>query len=80
MELATKEDLEKYDLIPFWISGLDSSKQHFLVITGLSETSTPTWSGGKFVGNPYNYYTYEGVERSVTFNLNIYCMSQYELL
>ena len=27
---VSKEDLEKYDLIPFWISGLDSSKATFL--------------------------------------------------
>ena len=79
---VSKEDLEKYDLIPFWISGLDSSKATFFraVITGLSETTTPTWSSGKFVGNPYNYYTYEGVERSVTFNMNIYCMNPDELM
>jgi len=78
----TKQELEALDLVPLWISGLDSSAPVFFrtIITGLTETVSPSWSGGKFVGNPYNYYTYDGVERSVTFNLNLYCMNQYELM
>jgi len=78
----TKEELEYMDLIPFWISGLDSSAPVFFrtIITGLTETVSPSWSSGKFVGNPYNYYTYDGVERNVSFNLSLYCMNQYELM
>ena len=77
----SKSDLEQYDIIPFWISGLDSSKAIFFkcIIAGLSETSTPSWAGSKFVGNPYNYYTYDGVERSLTFSFDIYCTNQAEL-
>ena len=77
----TKSDLEQYDLVPFWIAGLDSTKALFFrcVVSGLSETISPQWQGSKFVGNPYNYYTYDGVERAVTFNFNIYCTSAYEL-
>ena len=79
---ATKDEMEKSDLIPFWVSGLDSSSPVFFrtLITGLSETVTPSWSGNKFVGNPYNYYTYGGVERNVTFSLKLYCMNQAELM
>ena len=32
-----------------------------------------------FIGNPYKYYTYGGVERSVTFTLQLYCMNKLEL-
>lgn len=76
-----KDEMEKSDLIPFWVSGLNSSAPVFFrtLITGLSETVTPSWSSNKFVGNPYNYYTYGGVERSVTFGLKLYCMNQTEL-
>ena len=70
--------------VPFWIQGIEeeeSDRQFFrATVTGLSETSTPTWSGNKFIGNPYNYYTYDGVERAITFNLNLYCMNQPELI
>ena len=78
----TKDELEALDLIPLWISGLDSSAPVFFrtIITGLTETVSPSWSSGKFVGNPYNYYTYDGVERNVTFNLSLYCSNQYELM
>ena len=69
--------------VPFWIQGVtddESDRMYFrTVISGLSETVTPTWSGNKFIGNPHNYYIYEGVERAITFNLNIYCMNQNEL-
>jgi hypothetical protein len=76
-----KSKMEQYDIIPFWISGLDASKAIFFkcIISGLSETSTPSWSGNKFVGNPYNYYTYDGVERALTFSFDIYCTNQGEL-
>lgn len=71
-------------IVPFWIQGItepDSNRVFFRsVITGLSETSTPTWTGSKFLGNPYNYYIYEGVDRAVTFNLNVYCMSASDLI
>ena len=78
----SKDDMEKSDLIPFWISGLNSSSPVFFrtLISGLTETVSPSWSGNKFVGNPYNYYTYGGVERSVSFNLKLYCMNQTELI
>lgn len=78
----SKTELEALDLIPLWISGLDSSKPVFFrtIITGLTENVSPSWSSGQFVGNPYKYYTYDGVERNVTFNLNLYCMNQYEMM
>ena len=70
--------------VPFWIQGVtddESDRMYFRVaISGLSETVTPTWTGNKFIGNPHSYYIYEGVERAVTFNMNIYCMNQTELL
>lgn len=80
-EEKTKSELEKYDIVPFWISGLDATKALFFkcIISGLSETSTPSWASNKFVGNPYNYYTYDGVERGVTLTFSIYCTSQSEL-
>ena len=89
---VTSEDAELQ--IPFWIQSLNpqpsdktygkeeikDGKMFFrTTVTGLSETVTPTWSGNKFIGNPHNYYIYEGVERAITFNLNIYCNDSNEL-
>ena len=48
-------------------------------INGVSETFSPTWDSAKFIGNPFSYYTYSGIDRSVTFNLEIMANSPNEL-
>ena len=78
----TKEDVENKDLIPFWISHVNNSNKPMFfrtLLTGITETVSPSWNTNKFVGNPYNFYTYTGVERNVSFNLKLYCMSPIEL-
>jgi hypothetical protein len=73
--------LENQDLIPFWIKSKRSSRSaHFRsYVTGITETSSPSWSSSKFFGNPFSFYTYDGVERSVSFTLNIVCLNAGEL-
>ena len=44
-------------------------------ITGLTETFSPSWDSGKFIGNAFNYYTYGGIERSVSFNFKVFSLS-----
>jgi len=77
----TTENLEKLDLIPFWIGRYgQEQKIHFrAILSGINENVSPNWSSNNFFGNPYSFYTYGGVERSVTFNFMIYCMSEIEL-
>jgi len=41
-------------------------------VSGLSETVSPSWDSSKFIGSPFNYYTYSGIERSVQFNFKVY--------
>lgn len=71
------------DLIPLFIGRYGSTtypKMAFrCAINGLTETTSPSWSSNNFVGNPYKYYIFETVERSVSFNLQIYCMNPVEL-
>ena len=68
------------DLIPFYIGHIKNKPTLFRAnILSLSETVSPSWSTHKFLGNPFNFYTYSGVERSVQFNLQIYAGSQVEL-
>jgi len=68
------------DLVPFHITRIGQKKNIFKsYITGLSETVTPSWSSNNFIGNPYKYYIYESIERSVTFTLNIAAESPEEL-
>jgi len=81
---STKEAndyLNDRDLIPFWIrSKSTGDTMHFRsIITGLSETVSPSWSSNKFFGNPFNFYTFDSVERSVSFTLTTYCLNPSEL-
>jgi hypothetical protein len=41
-------------------------------VSGISETVSPSWDSGKFIGSPFNYYTYSSIERSVSFNFKVY--------
>lgn len=69
-----------YDLIPFHIGKIYTEPTIFRsLVTGISETVSPSWNSSKFVGNPFNFYTYDGVERNVTFTLSLYCSSPVEL-
>ena len=41
-------------------------------VSGISEDITPEWSNFKYIGSPFKIYRYQGVERSVKFNLKLY--------
>lgn len=72
---------KKYkDLVPMFINKIGESPTMFRTsINGLTENFTPTWNTNKFLGNPFSFYTYSGIERSVTFNLQVYAFSKKEL-
>lgn len=73
--------LDDYDLIPFrfWSIAKKTGVSFRASITGLSETVAPSWSSAKFIGNPYNFYTYDGVERSLSLNFKLYSLNGDEL-
>jgi hypothetical protein len=78
---AETKILEDQDLIPFWIKSQRSSRSaHFRsYVTSISETSSPSWTTNKFFGNPFNFYTYDGIERGVSLTLSIICLNVDEL-
>ena len=41
-------------------------------LSGITETTTPSWDSAKFIGSPFPYFTYTGIERSVSFNFKVY--------
>jgi hypothetical protein len=69
------------DLIPVWMSSINdgASVQFRAVLTGFTETVSPSWDSSKFVGNPMPFWTYSGVERSASFQLKLYCQNEEEL-
>jgi len=72
---------QKYkDLVTMYLNKIGESPTMFRTsISGLTENFTPTWNTNKFLGNPFSFYTYSGIERSVTFNLQVYAFSKEEL-
>jgi hypothetical protein len=79
--LGIDKTLDDFDLIPFrfWSISKKTGVSFRATIAGLSESVSPSWNSSKFIGNPYNFYTYEGVERSVSFNFQMYALNSNEL-
>ena len=69
------------DFIPLWFKKIGAEKPLVFrsIISGLTETSTPSWSSNKFVGNPYSFHMYDGVERGLAFNIKLAAASPVEL-
>lgn len=79
--LKNGENIVGTDFIPFNIGKRGQTKIPFrATVTGITENVSPTWNSNKFLGNPFNFYTYSGIERSVSFNFTIFCLSPTELL
>lgn len=76
--------LDDYDFVTLKFTSLGTIKGALhsanfrATISGLSETFSPSWDSGKFIGSPFNYYTYSGIERSVSFNFKVYSLDAAE--
>ena len=76
-----ENEITKMDFIPLQIKAIGGKAVNFrATITGLTENVSPSWDSAKFVGNPFNYYTYSGIERSVSFNFTVFPMNLKELI
>ena len=76
-----KDGKPLYDFIPVWMKKIGTTKPIMFraLISGLTENVSPSWSTSKFAGNPYNFYTFDSIERSTSFNLKMYCNDPVEL-
>lgn len=83
LQISDNTTLDDYDFIPLKFTSVTSGRKintvNFMAtITGLSETVSPTWDTAKFLGSPFNYYNYTGIERSVTFTFLVYSTNAVE--
>ena len=76
-QLKVGEEDDKLDFAPLKFKSIPTGKttQFRATINGLSETLSPSWDSNKFVGNPFSYHTYTGIERSVSFNFKIFSLN-----
>lgn len=77
---AKGDSYDGYDFVPlkFYSVAQNKTVQFRATISGLSESTTPSWDANKFMGSPFSYYTYSGVERSVQFNFKVYSLNAQE--
>ncbi len=76
---AKNKDLANYDFMYVKFIHFAGGVVGFRgTITGFQETFTPSWDTNKFIGSPYNNYTYTNIERSVSFNLRVYSTNPVE--
>jgi hypothetical protein len=74
-ELKVDSDtLDDYDFITLKFTSIakGQSVNFRATLSGITETTTPTWDSAKFIGSPFPYWTYTGIERSVSFNFKVY--------
>jgi hypothetical protein len=80
LDATSNRTLDSFDFIAlkFYSTYQNKTVQFRCTVAELSETFTPTWDTNKFIGNPFNFYTYQGVERSLTFSFKVYSLNLYE--
>lgn len=68
------------DYIPIrFISVPNNTAIHFRgTITGFSEQFSPSWDNTRFIGSPFNFYTYQSIERTVQFTFKVYALNSEE--
>jgi hypothetical protein len=76
----SEKQLDEYDFVTlkFWSVYKKAAVNFRATVNGLSETLAPSWDTNKFIGNPFNFYTYNSIERTVTFNFKIYSLNYVE--
>jgi len=57
---------------------LNKSVNFRSTISGLTETFSPSWESSNFIGNPFSFYTYNSIERSVSFNFDAFSLNAEE--
>ena len=74
LQLSDGTILDDADFITLKFKSLNTNEaaNFRATVTGISETVSPSWDTAKFIGSPFNYYTYSSIERSVSFNFKMY--------
>ena len=68
------------DFIKFKFYDIENKKPIIFraILSGISDSITPEWSGTRYIGRPDQVYVYQGAERKVSFNFAIYPKTKQE--
>ena len=77
---SSDETLDDKDFITLKFTSMPRSKSVYFraTLSGMNETFSPSWDSAKFIGNPFNYYTYTGIERSFSLKFTVYALNSTE--
>ena len=77
---GTDPNLDDQDFITLKFKSIPLNKtiNFRSTITGLAETFSPSWESSNFVGNPFSFYTYTSIERTVSFNFTAFSLNAKE--
>jgi hypothetical protein len=77
---GTTKTLDEIDFITLKIGSLQNSKYVYFrgTIKGFSETFTPAYNQNQGVGMPYPLYTYDSIERTLSFSFDVYSQNPLE--
>jgi hypothetical protein len=81
-ETEDGESYESLDFIPFKFYDINSDKHIVFraILSGISDTFTPSYAEEKYVGRPDKVYVYQGTDRQVSFTFDVYPKSDKELV
>jgi hypothetical protein len=68
------------DFVPLKFQSIGTSTMVVFrgTITGLSEQFSPSWDSSRFIGAPFNFYTYQSIERTVQFSFKVFSLNKDE--
>ncbi len=73
---------ENLDFIPFKFEDVRNNKHLVFraILSGITDTFSPSYTEIKYVGRPDNVYVYSGTTRNISFTLDVYPKSDTELI
>jgi hypothetical protein len=71
-------DDKDFIALKFFSIFLEETVQFRCTVSQLTETFTPNWESSKFIGNPFNFYTYNGIERTLNFSFKVFSLNALE--
>ena len=77
-----EDDHESLDLIPFRFidARTDNPIVFRAILSGITDSFSPEYASERYVGRPDNVYVYQGTNREISFNFDVYPKSDAELV
>lgn len=84
LDLNDPNEKNVKDIITFKFEDISSESEPVSIrfrstLTGISDSISPEWNATKYLGRPDKFYTYDSVDRSISFSFKVYSYSKNEV-